>query len=156
VNYKNYDPKYFFLQIGVVIWEVQFIECSTISGVNINLPCSKAVNFGSRMTVNSDESVPQFRERRTIRSFLSKNDVILSRILMESYSDRSKKEQSKTHFIGLWNISERFLSRCGNVFQSGRKHSVTMQNGKQCVLLYSERFYSLTNTFTKLRNAFFK
>ena len=55
------------------------MEYSTIFGVTFDLPCSKAVNFESKLALNSYESVPQFRERQRIHSFLSKNDVILSR-----------------------------------------------------------------------------
>ena len=56
----------------------QLIESSAIFGVTINVSCTRAVNFESKLTLNSDESVQQFRERRRIHSFLSKNDVRLS------------------------------------------------------------------------------
>jgi hypothetical protein len=57
LNYKKYDPKYFFLKIRVLSWGVQLIKCSTISGVNFNLSCSKVINSESKLVFNSDESV---------------------------------------------------------------------------------------------------
>ncbi len=72
-------PELFFLKIRIASWGVQLVGCSTIFGVTFDLSCSKAVNFGSKLALNSDESIPKFRERQRIHSFLSKDDVILSR-----------------------------------------------------------------------------
>ena len=57
---------------------VQLIEGSAIWGVTISVSYPRAVNFESKLTLNSDESFQQFRERRRIHSFLSKNDIRLS------------------------------------------------------------------------------
>ncbi len=130
----------FFLKIRFASWEVQLIECSTIFGVIFNLSYSKAGNFESKLALNLGQSVPQFRDRWRVHSFLSKNDITLSECVHrvkepilrcscierqrmrshfdERLSDRSKTQQSNAYSIGLWNSSERFLSRYGTVFES--------------------------------------
>ena len=57
---------------------VQPIESSAIFGISFKVSCSEAARFESKLTLNPSGSVQQFRERRRICSFLSKNDFRLS------------------------------------------------------------------------------
>ncbi len=129
-----------FLKIRFVSWEVQLIECSTIFGVTFNMSHSKAGNFESKLALNLGERVPQFRQRCRVHSFLSKNVITLAECVHrfkepilrcsclelqrmrshfdERLSDCSKTERSNTYSIGLWNTSERFLSRYRTVSES--------------------------------------
>jgi hypothetical protein len=70
--------KKLFFKITAASSRVQLIEGSTIFSATINVSSTKTVNFESKLTLSSDESVQQFRERRSIHSFLSKNDFRLS------------------------------------------------------------------------------
>jgi len=70
--------KNLFFKIMTASSRVQLIEGSPIFGVTINMSCTRTANFESKLTLNSDESVQQFRERRSMHSFLSKNDFRLS------------------------------------------------------------------------------
>jgi hypothetical protein len=70
--------KKLFFKITVASPKGQLIGGSAIFGVTINVSRTRAVRFESKLTFNSDESVQQFRERRRIHSFLSKNDIRLS------------------------------------------------------------------------------
>ena len=130
-----------FFKITAVSSRVQLIEGSVIFGITINVYCLRAANFESKLTLNSDESFQQFRERRRIHSFLCKNDVRLSGmrssvqrihslenvkerdlILMESFFDRSKKNgQRPIVFVygmvqnAFYLDEERFLNREGSI-----------------------------------------
>ena len=42
---------------------------SAISGIAFNVSCLRAISFESQLTLNSDESVQQFRERQRMHSF---------------------------------------------------------------------------------------
>jgi hypothetical protein len=42
------------------------MEASTIFGVTCNVSCRRADNFQSKLTLNLDESVQQFREHQRI------------------------------------------------------------------------------------------
>jgi hypothetical protein len=70
--------KQFFFKITTASSRVQLIEGSAIFGVTINVSYTRTVNFESKLTLNSDETVQHFRERRSMHSFLSKNDFRLS------------------------------------------------------------------------------
>jgi len=130
-----------FFKITAVSSRVQLIEGSAIFGITINVYCLRAANFESKLTLNSDESFQQFRERRRIHSFLSKNDVRLSGmrssvqrihslenvkerdlILMESFFDRSKKNGQRPILLVYGTVQnafyldeERFLNREGSI-----------------------------------------
>jgi hypothetical protein len=46
------------------------MEDYPIFSVICNVPCHRVVNFESKLTLNLDESVQQFRERQRMHSFL--------------------------------------------------------------------------------------
>ena len=101
----NYDQKRFF-KITAVSSRVQLIEGSAIFGITINVYCLRAANFESKLTLNSDESFEQFRERRRIHSFLSKNDVVqLERDLQFEESilrySSSERQRKRSHIDGI-------------------------------------------------------
>ena len=56
---------------------IQHSEGSAIFGISFKVSCSEAARFESKLTLNKGGTVQQFRERRRICSFLSKNDFRL-------------------------------------------------------------------------------
>ena len=126
-------------------YRVQLIEGSTIFGVTINVSCTRTVNFESKLRLNSVESVRQFREQRSMHSFLSRNGfwIVLNAfissknpvsgvplenvkesdlILMESFFDRSKKNGQRSILLVYRTVQnafyldeEWFLNREGSI-----------------------------------------
>ena len=66
-----------FLEIRTVSCGIQLNEDSAIFGISCNVSCSRAVNFESKLMLNSDESVHQFKES-ILRCFSGKRQRKLS------------------------------------------------------------------------------